>query len=139
MMRTHRAGDLRAEHVGTAVVVCGWVAHRRDHGGVVFLDVRDTAGLVQVVIDIVGGVAGVTLLNELRAAGFSADRAYGSRSAKKQWGAADRAGARWGMMLGPRELAEGIVTVKDLASGKQEPVPRAEVSAWLRMRKDTSA
>ena len=91
------------------------------------------------VIDIVGGVAGATLLNELRAAGFSADRAYGSRSVKKQWGAADRAGARWGMMLGPRELAEGIVTVKDLASGKQEPVPRVEVSAWLRMRKDTSA
>jgi aspartyl-tRNA synthetase len=51
MMRTHRAGDLRTEHVGTEVVVCGWVAHRRDHGGVVFLDVRDTAGLVQVVID----------------------------------------------------------------------------------------
>src|SRR6476619_1075280 len=51
MMRTHRAGDLRTEHVGTAVVVCGWVAHRRDHGGVVFLDVRDAAGLVQVVID----------------------------------------------------------------------------------------
>jgi len=51
MMRTHRAGDLRAEDVGAAVVVCGWVAHRRDHGGVVFLDVRDTAGLVQVVID----------------------------------------------------------------------------------------
>ena len=51
MMRTHRAGDLRAEHDGQKVVVCGWVAHRRDHGGVVFLDVRDTAGLVQVVID----------------------------------------------------------------------------------------
>jgi aspartyl-tRNA synthetase len=51
MMRTHRAGDLRAEHVGSDVVVCGWVAHRRDHGGVVFLDVRDTAGLVQVVVD----------------------------------------------------------------------------------------
>jgi len=51
MMRTHRAGDLRAEHVGTDVVVCGWVAHRRDHGGVVFLDVRDAAGLVQIVVD----------------------------------------------------------------------------------------
>ena len=44
MMRTHRAGDLRVEHVGAEVVVCGWVAHRRDHGGVVFLDLRDTAG-----------------------------------------------------------------------------------------------
>jgi aspartyl-tRNA synthetase len=51
MMRTHRAGDLRAEHIGADVVVCGWVAHRRDHGGVVFLDVRDAAGLVQVVVD----------------------------------------------------------------------------------------
>ena len=51
MMRTHRAGDLRAEHVGADVVVCGWVAHRRDHGGMVFLDVRDAAGLVQVVVD----------------------------------------------------------------------------------------
>jgi aspartyl-tRNA synthetase len=51
MMRTHRAGDLRTEEIGSEVVVCGWVAHRRDHGGVVFLDVRDTAGLVQVVVD----------------------------------------------------------------------------------------
>jgi aspartyl-tRNA synthetase len=51
MMRTHRAGDLRTEHAGENVVVCGWVAHRRDHGGVVFLDVRDAAGLVQVVVD----------------------------------------------------------------------------------------
>src|SRR5207244_9123784 len=66
------------------------------------------------VIDIVGGIAGVTLLSELRAAGLAADRAYGSRSAKKQWGAADRVGARWGVMIGPRELAEGKVAVKDL-------------------------
>jgi aspartyl-tRNA synthetase len=51
MMRTHRAGDLRAEDVGERVVVCGWVAHRRDHGGKVFLDVRDVAGIVQVVVD----------------------------------------------------------------------------------------
>jgi len=50
-MRTHRAGDLRAEHIGAEVVVCGWVAHRRDHGGVVFLDVRDASRLVQLVVD----------------------------------------------------------------------------------------
>jgi len=90
------------------------------------------------VIDIVGGIAGVTLLSELRAEGLSADRAYGSRSAKKQWGAADRVGARWGVMLGPRELAEGVVAVKDLVSGEQRDVPRAEVAARLRMRKDES-
>ncbi|MFN8026340.1 MAG: aspartate--tRNA ligase [Acidimicrobiia bacterium] len=51
MMRTDRAGDLRSTDVGRDVVVCGWVDSRRDHGGVVFLDVRDAAGLVQVVVD----------------------------------------------------------------------------------------
>ena len=50
-MRTHRAGDVRPEHAGQTVELCGWVAARRDHGGVVFLDLRDAAGLVQVVVD----------------------------------------------------------------------------------------
>ena len=90
------------------------------------------------VIDIVGGIAGVALVSELRAAGLSADRTYGTRAAKKQWAAANRAGARWGVMLGPREIADGRVAVKDLVSGDQRDVARAEVSAWLRMRKDES-
>ena len=51
MMRSHRAGDLRADDVGESVVICGWVASRRDHGGKVFLDVRDVAGVVQAVVD----------------------------------------------------------------------------------------
>ncbi len=51
MMRTHRAGDLRAEHIGDKVALCGWVHTRRDHGGVIFIDLRDVAGLVQVVLD----------------------------------------------------------------------------------------
>ncbi len=50
-MRTHRAGDLRRGDVDTDVTLCGWVAARRDHGGVVFLDLRDVAGIVQVVCD----------------------------------------------------------------------------------------
>ncbi|HEU5302421.1 MAG TPA: aspartate--tRNA ligase [Acidimicrobiia bacterium] len=50
-MRTHLAGVLGLEQRGEDVVVCGWVASRRDHGGVVFLDVRDRTGIVQVVID----------------------------------------------------------------------------------------
>ncbi len=51
MMRTHLAGELRSDDIGAGVVVCGWVASRRDHGGVVFLDVRDASGVVQVVVD----------------------------------------------------------------------------------------
>jgi aspartyl-tRNA synthetase len=51
MLRTHSAGELRASNVGQTVVLTGWVARRRDHGGVAFIDLRDGSGWCQVVIN----------------------------------------------------------------------------------------
>ena len=51
MLRTHDAGSLNAKSIGTTVKLAGWVARRRDHGGVAFIDLRDGTGSVQVVIN----------------------------------------------------------------------------------------
>ncbi|HEX9033896.1 MAG TPA: aspartate--tRNA ligase [Streptosporangiaceae bacterium] len=50
MIRTHEAGALRASQAGQQVTLAGWVARRRDHGGVAFIDLRDASGVVQVVL-----------------------------------------------------------------------------------------
>ncbi len=51
MMKSHTCGELRVQHAGQPVVLAGWVNRRRDQGGVIFIDLRDRWGIVQVVVD----------------------------------------------------------------------------------------
>jgi histidyl-tRNA synthetase len=71
------------------------------------------------------------LVAELRRTGIAADQGFDRRSLKAQFKAADRSGARWTVVLGPSEGRRGAVSVKELASGLQEEVPRDRVVAHL--------
>ncbi len=50
MLKSHPCGDLRTDHEGAVVTLAGWIHRRRDHGGLIFIDLRDSAGIVQVVL-----------------------------------------------------------------------------------------
>ena len=86
------------------------------------------------VIDTAGGSEALLLTFELRAAGVPCDRAFDGRSMKAQFKAADRSGARLALVVGEREVADGTVTVRDLATGDQEVVGRGDVVAHVRKR-----
>jgi len=74
----------------------------------------------------------LALAAELRKAGLAADLDFTGRSLRAQMREAARLGARRAALLGEEELQKGCVTVRDMASGEQHTVPRAEVARWLR-------
>jgi aspartyl-tRNA synthetase len=80
VIRTHPAGSLRAQHAGETVTLTGWVARRRDHGGVAFLDLRDASGVVQVVVRDEETARGLRNEYCLRIAGTVARRPEGNEN-----------------------------------------------------------
>jgi histidyl-tRNA synthetase len=98
------------------------------------------AGRARVDVFVVDGLDGgreaLVLTHELRQAGLRADRAYGGRSVKAQFKVADRSDAAYAVMLGEAELERGEVRVKRMESGDEVDVPRDQLVAWLRAKRE---
>jgi histidyl-tRNA synthetase len=84
------------------------------------------------VVDATDGRTARDITQELRSAGLRVDRAFGGRSMKSQMKAAGRSGARVAVIVGDQEVADATATVRDLAGGEQQVVPRDKVSDVVR-------
>lgn len=82
-------------------------------------------------IDVVDGVTALTLSEQVRAAGFSADRAFDGRSMKSQMKAADRCGAAYAVIVGADESSAQTCTVRHLATSEQQTIPQSELVQYL--------
>ena len=82
-------------------------------------------------IDVVDGVAALTLCEQVRAAGFTADRAFDGRSMKSQMKAADRCGSTYAVIVGEDESVANTCTVRHLATSEQQTIPQSELIQYL--------
>ncbi len=94
----------------------------------------ETPALDAFVVDTTGGLEALTLTNDLRAAGFRADRAYENRSMKSQMKVADRSGATFGVIVGTNEVEAGTVVLRPLRTGEhtQQTIPRTDLIDHLK-------
>ena len=88
-------------------------------------------GIDAFVVDVTDGMAALRLTEDLRAAGYTADRAFDGRSMKSQMKAADRSGASFAVIVGADEAAAATCTVRDLSSSEQVTVPQSGLIAHL--------
>ena len=91
----------------------------------------------QVVVAYLGAdakLAAIQALNDLRSAGLRATAAFGDRGLKAQFRFADKAGAAYTLILGSDEVAQGVVTVRDMAKSEQTQVPREKLALYLTER-----
>ena len=82
-------------------------------------------------VDVVDGMTALRLCEEVRAAGFTADRAFDGRSMKSQMKAADRCGASYAVIIGADEVEAGTCTVRHLSTSEQQVVPQVELIQYL--------
>ena len=106
---------------------------------VLAMEAEDAAAKAARTLDVYGVPLGedaarrvFALVTELRRAGYAADMSVGGRGLKGAMKGADRSGARYAVILGERDIAEGTAQLKDLASGEQRAVPLADVVTELR-------
>ncbi|NUP88919.1 MAG: aspartate--tRNA ligase [Candidatus Sumerlaeia bacterium] len=143
--RTHRCGDLRREHVGQTVVLKGWVHSRRDHGGLIFVDLRDHAGLAQIVINPEGNPAQFDDAHQLRsewvlgAKGLVRERPEGTVNPKLPTGEVEVVVSEWLVFNRAHDLPFPIdehITVKEEARLKARylDLRRPEMQRNIRTR-----